>query len=231
MGGARKALLELAGEPVLVHALRPLLADPRVAAIRVALADDDAAHPPSWLTALDDRVRVVAGGATRADSVARAVEALPDEVEVILVHDAARPLVTAAVVDRVISEAAAGRGAIAGWPATDTLKRVDAGRRVIGTPERDTLWHAQTPQGFPASWLREALADAQRRADATDDASLVEALGHEVVMVEGSRWNLKVTTPDDLPVASALLARAPHARGPRPSGSKPESPPSAGTRP
>jgi 2-C-methyl-D-erythritol 4-phosphate cytidylyltransferase len=207
MGGKRKAWLELADEPVLVHALRPLLADPRVVAVRVALAADDAAHPPPWLAALDERIEIVAGGSTRADSVARAVAALPADVDVILVHDAARPLVTAAVVDRVIGEAAEGRGAVAGWPASDTLKRVDAGRRIVETPPRQEHWHAQTPQGFPAAWLREALADTRRRSVATDDAALVEALGHEVVMVEGSRWNMKVTTPEDLPVAAALLAR------------------------
>ncbi len=211
MGGARKPWLELAGEPVLAHALRPFLADPRVVAVRVALAPDDAADPPAWLTGLDSRVRAVPGGATRAASVARAVAALPHDVEVILVHDAARPLVTDEVVSRVIAEAAAGRGAVAGWPATDTLKRVGPERRIVDTPDRAALWHAQTPQGFPAAWLRRALDEAgagfASDGGATDDAALVERLGYEVCVVEGAPSNLKVTRPEDLPLAEWYFAR------------------------
>jgi 2-C-methyl-D-erythritol 4-phosphate cytidylyltransferase len=207
MGGRRKPWLELAGEPVLVHALRPFLADPRVVAVRIALAPDEAADPPAWLPALDPRIGVVAGGETRADSVARAVDALPDDVDIVLVHDAARPLVTRAMVDRVIEGASRGGGAVAGWPASDTLKRVTPEGRVLETPDRRTFWHAQTPQGFPAALLRAALAPAEARAAATDDASLLEALDADVVMVEGSPWNLKVTHPDDLAVAAILLAR------------------------
>jgi 2-C-methyl-D-erythritol 4-phosphate cytidylyltransferase len=207
MGGLRKPWLELSGDPVLAHALRPFLADARVTAVRVALAADEAGAPPPWLPALDARIGVVAGGETRADSVAFAVAALPDDVEVIVVHDGARPLVTSAMVDRVIAVAAGGTGAVAGWPATDTLKRVAGGGRVVETPDRSALWHAQTPQGFPAAMLRAALARTDLRARATDDASLVEAAGGHVRMVEGSPWNLKVTRPADLPVAGFLLAR------------------------
>lgn len=207
MGGARKPWLELAGEPVLMHALRPFLADARVVAVRVALAADDAADAPPWLTGLDRRVEVVAGGASRTESVARAVAGLPDDVDVILVHDAARPLVTAEVVARVIDEAATGRGAVAGWPASDTLKRVTSERRIAETPDRATLWHAQTPQGFPAAWLRRALDELGADAGATDDSALVERLGYDVRMVEGAPWNLKVTRPEDLPLAEWHFAR------------------------
>lgn len=208
MGGQRKPWLELAGEPVLLHAIRPFLDHPGVVGVRVALAPEDAEDPPRWLLDLDRRVGVVVGGETRADSVARAVEALPAGVNVIVVHDGARPLVTAEVVARVVERAATGVGAVAGWPATDTLKRVDAEGRVVETPDRRRFWHAQTPQGFPARMLRDALAHAELRAGATDDASLVEARGGKVVMVEGARGNLKVTRPEDLHVAEALLARA-----------------------
>jgi 2-C-methyl-D-erythritol 4-phosphate cytidylyltransferase len=207
MGGIRKPWLELRGEPVLVHALRPFLDDPRVVAVRVALAADEAGAPPAWLLDLDARVKVVEGGGSRAESVARAVAALPPELDVILVHDAARPLVSRAVIDRVVAAAAAGTGAVAAWPATDTLKHVDGERRIVDTPDRTRLWHAQTPQGFPASMLRRALARADLGASATDDAALVEALGERVVVVEGSLRNLKVTRPDDLAVAEALLDR------------------------
>ncbi len=205
MGGVKKLLLELCGEPLLVHALRPFLADSRVVAVRVALAPEDAADPPEWIEALDPRIQVVAGGASRADSVANAVSALPDDIEVILVHDAARPLIQSAAIDACIRTAATGKGAVVGIPATDTLKQVDADARVTGTPDRSLLWHAQTPQGFPAAMLRTAMARSDLRATATDDASLVEAAGGEVVMVEGSPSNLKVTRPQDLPLAEFWL--------------------------
>lgn len=207
MGGARKPFLELAGEALLVHALRPFLADARVKGVAVAVAAEDVESAREWIEGLDPRIRVVAGGATRSDSVARAVEVLPADVDVILVHDAARPLVTAAVVERCVAAAARGVGAVAGWPATDTLKEVDEEGRIVRTPDRSRLWHAQTPQGFPAPALRSALSDPLARADATDDAALVEAAGLSVVMVEGAPDNLKVTRPADLPLAELLLAR------------------------
>lgn len=201
MGGVKKPLLELCGEPLLVHALRPFLADPRVVAVRVALAPEDAADPPEWIAAMDPRIQVVAGGAERADSVANAVAALPANIEVILVHDGARPLIRGAAIDACIRMAATGKGAVVGIPATDTFKQVDTEARVVGTPDRSRLWHAQTPQGFPAAMLRSALERTDLRATATDDASLVEAAGGEVVMVEGAASNLKVTRPQDLPLA------------------------------
>lgn len=213
MGGRRKPWLELLGEPLLVHALRPFLARPDVTAVRIALGADDAADPPEWLAALDPRVEVVAGGSTRALSVARAVAALPDDVDVVLVHDAARPLVSDAVVGRVVEAASRGVGAVAGLPATDTVKVVDDEGRIVDTPDRDRIWLAQTPQGFPAPMIRQALvrleADGGLRDRVTDDASVVEAAGGGPVrMVEGDPGNLKVTLPADLPLASFLLRRA-----------------------
>ena len=210
MGGLRKPWLELANAPVLQHALRPFLARADVVAICVALAPDDAADPPRWLTDLDARVNVVAGGASRADSVARAVAALPAELDVILVHDAARPLLPDAVIQRVVEAASAGTGAVAGLPAVDTFKRVSGERRIVATPPRDGLWLAQTPQGFPASLLRRGiralLEDPTLGSRVTDDASLVEAVGGEVVMVLGAPRNLKVTRPSDLPLAEWYVA-------------------------
>jgi 2-C-methyl-D-erythritol 4-phosphate cytidylyltransferase len=214
MGGRRKPFLELNGEPVLLHALRPFIAHRAVVAIRVALSPDDAAEPPEWLRGLDPRVRVVPGGATRAHSVKSALDALGD-VDVVLVHDAARPLVTDAIITRCIEAVAHGDGAVAGWPASDTLKQVDGDRRVVATPDRSKLWHAQTPQAFPAALLRRAYV-AWDGAEATDDATLVERVGGRVVMIEGSPTNLKVTRPEDVPVAEALLAMgAPAPRGDR----------------
>lgn len=236
MGGVKKPWLELAGEPVLAHTLRPFLADSRTTAIVIALAPEDASVPPAWLREVDPRVSCVPGGASRAASVACAVAALPDDVEVILVHDAARPLVDADTIDRCVLAAASGVGAVAGMRAVDTLKQVEGtqvagqhvaaqhvarqqvaaqhvengagGPRIVATPDRARFWHAQTPQGFPAELLRAAVARDDLFDAATDDASLVEAIGGTVIMVEGHPHNLKVTRPEDVPLADFHLRRA-----------------------
>lgn len=203
MGGRKKPFLALRGEPLLQHALRPFLTHPAVTALRVALSPDDASDCPGWLRELDPRLALVAGGTSRAASVRAALEALPD-VDVVLVHDAVRPLVTHAIIDRCIGAVDTGTGAVAGWPASDTLKEVDDDRRVLATPDRSRLWHAQTPQAFPAELLRRAYAAWDGR-EVTDDGALVEMVGGSVLMVEGSATNLKVTRPEDLAVAEVFL--------------------------
>jgi 2-C-methyl-D-erythritol 4-phosphate cytidylyltransferase len=149
---------------------------------------------------------VVEGGRSRSESVARALESAAD-AEAVLVHDAARPLVTAELVERCVAQL--GRlgsdGVVAAARATDTIKEADAGGRVIATLDRRTLWAVQTPQVFRASALREALARGELER-AYDDAQLVEAIGGDVRVVEAPRDNLKVTTPFDLEVAGLLLA-------------------------
>jgi 2-C-methyl-D-erythritol 4-phosphate cytidylyltransferase len=202
MGGVRKPFLELGGEPVLLHALRPFLADHRVSTVVVALVDADAANPPEWLL-VDSRVSVVAGGATRSESVRRALGAMSESVTVIAVHDAARPLVAADVVRACIDLAATGIGAVAGCPAVDTLKEVDGEGRVISTPDRERLWQARTPQVFPAALLRRAYA--AEAGDATDDSALVERLGAVVRMVDDHGENVKVTRASDLTFAESVL--------------------------
>ena len=204
MGGTRKPFLLLAGEPVLLHAIRPFLDEPRVVAVVVALSADDAANPPAWLTTVDSRVSVVAGGASRGASVARALEAMPADVDVLAVHDAARPLLTADVVGRCIDIAAGGVGAVAGCPSVDTIKQVDADGHVTGTPDRSTLWQAHTPQVFPAAVLRTAYSGGD--VTATDDSALVEGTGGPIRMVDDGGENLKVTRPSDLALAEAILA-------------------------
>jgi 2-C-methyl-D-erythritol 4-phosphate cytidylyltransferase len=209
MGGMKKPYLLLAGEPLLVHALRPVLARGDVVAVAVALAPEEASNPPDWLLALDPRLSVVVGGATRAASVRSALGALPAALDVIVVHDAARPLLSADLLDRCIAVAAQGKGAVAGIPAVDTLKEVDGEGRVVWTPDRARFWQAQTPQAFPAELLRKAFARLQRTESATDDASLVERVGGTVVMVESSSRNLKVTRPEDLELARRYLEPGP----------------------
>ena len=207
MGGARKPFLELAGEPLLVHALRPFLALPEVKAVVVAVAPDEMGALPSWLTEMDSRVRVVPGGSTRLESVGNALDALPGELPVLAVHDAARPLVSPEVIRACIHQARNGVGAVAGWPVVDTLKEVDEEGRIVATPDRSRFWRAQTPQVFPAGILRQAYRRAREaELGATDDAALVAWIGGEVRMVRADPWNLKVTHPQDLALAGTLLS-------------------------
>jgi 2-C-methyl-D-erythritol 4-phosphate cytidylyltransferase len=150
----------------------------------------------------------VAGGASRSDSVRAGLAAVPDDAEVIVVHDAVRPLAGPDLFDRVVAAVRAGAdGAVPGIPVADTIKQVDPdGVRVIETLERATLRAVQTPQAFAAPVLRRAHA---RGEEATDDAALVEALGGTVVVVEGDATNLKITRPEDFAVAESILARRP----------------------
>ena len=202
-GPVRKQYLEIGGEPVLLRALRRFLHHPRIASVVVVLPPDDVADPPSWLADLP--ITIVAGGAERGDSVFNGLMAVSADVDRVLVHDGARPFVSADVIDRVLD---AEGGAIAAVPVTDTIQRVDADGVITDTPDRSTLWQAQTPQGFP----RAALLDAYRRARAdgvaaTDDAAVFARYAGPVRVVMGSHRNLKVTRPEDLPVAEALAAR------------------------
>jgi 2-C-methyl-D-erythritol 4-phosphate cytidylyltransferase len=140
-------------------------------------------------------------------SVHLALEALDTRLERVLVHDAARVLVTRDIIDRCLDGSMDGAGAVAGWPVQDTIKQVDASGRVVATPDRKALWAAQTPQAFPRVKLLEAYRDAVAAgASATDDAEVFARFGGGAVrMVEGAPWNLKVTYASDLDVARSLL--------------------------
>jgi 2-C-methyl-D-erythritol 4-phosphate cytidylyltransferase len=202
--GIRKQYLELAGDPILLHALRPFLGHPAFEWAVVALPAEDVAAPPPFLPA---EVIVVAGGETRSDSVRAGLDAVPDAADVVLIHDAARPLLPRPVLDRVLHAAASGVGAVAATPVADTVKRVDEQGTIVQTVDRRGLWHAQTPQGFP----RAMVVEAYRRAAAdglvaTDDAAVVEHYGGRVVVVEGDARNLKITGSADLALAETILA-------------------------
>lgn len=150
---------------------------------------------------------VVAGGETRSESVAAALEAVGTEL--VVVHDAARPLVTAQLIDAVVDELRADpdcRAVVAAAPVADTIKQVLRGMEVERTLDRSSLWAAQTPQAFRTDALREAIASTELLAQATDDAMLVERIGGKVLLHEAPVENLKVTTPFDLHVAEMLLA-------------------------
>lgn len=206
MGGVRKPLLELAGRPVLEWALQPFLDHAEVDVVVVALPAEAAAEPPSWLVQ-HPRVKVVAGGATRTDSVGAALDALPAHVKVVMVHDGARPVVRPEWIDRCLDVCRNGEGAVVGYPARDTLKEVGAGDRIEGTPDRSRLWQVQTPQAFPRTLLERAYAEASPSDAPTDDAGLVERLGAPVRVVRGDATNVKITRPEDLALAEVLIVQ------------------------
>ena len=196
----------VAGKPMLLHSVHAFQARADVATVVVVLPRAYAGDPPPWLFQSDlDRLVVSSGGRQRGDSVYNGLEDLPPEVRIVLVHDAARPLVTGATIDRVIQEARAGRAAVAALPVVDTLKEVDDAGAVTRTIERGGLWRAQTPQGFPRDLLLAAHVAARREGvTATDDAALVERLGGPVVVVRGSERALKITEELDFARAEAL---------------------------
>src|SRR5690349_1577641 len=198
----------VAGKPALLHSLQTFMAREDVVAVVVVLPREYVADPPPWVFQCDvDRLMVSIGGGTRTDSVRNGLEDLPDEAAIVLVHDAARPLVGDATIDRVIASARGGVSAIAALPVVDTLKEVDAGGAIVRTVDRERLWRAQTPQGFP----RDVIVDVHRRAradrlSATDDAALCEHYGIPVRIVRGSERALKVTDSADFARIDALFA-------------------------
>ena len=154
--GEPKQFRPILGVPMLLRALRPFLSHPEVDHVVVTLPAGHAEHPPEWLGKLTgDRLRVVAGGRTRSDSVRAGLGALGRDVEIVLVHDGARPFVSRETIDGVIARARAGVGAIAAIPVGDTIKDVEQ-ERITRTVARERLWRAQTPQGFPRAGVRGA---------------------------------------------------------------------------
>lgn len=219
-----KQFLELGGQTLLERSVRALLASPEIREIIVALPAEQAADPPGYLR--DRRVRIVEGGARRQDSVANAARAVPEAADVVLIHDAARPFVDTATIARVIAAAAEGGAAIAALPARDTVKLagvtetswvgtefgepLPAVRRmsvptVKRTLPRETIFLAQTPQGFRRDVLARVLELGAHGAEGTDEAALAEQAGCPVLLVAGDPCNIKITTAADLAFARGLL--------------------------
>lgn len=214
-GGRPKQYVELGDRPVIAHVIARLAAVPGVAGIVAAVAPGD----PWWNEiARGFRVAVttVDGGAERRDSVLNALDYLAtvaSDVDLVMVHDAVRPCVETADAERVVA-AARGEpdGAILAAPVSDTLKRAGADRSIAGTVDRARLWRAFTPQVFPLGRLRAALRNAIEDGSAvTDEAQAMERAGARPLLVEGSPGNIKITRPEDLAIARALL----DAQGPR----------------
>ena len=206
-GSELKQFRWVAGKPTLLHSLQTFMARPDVAAVVVVLPRAFVADPPPWIFQCDiDRLMLSVGGRTRTDSVQNGLEDLPDEAQVVLIHDAARPLVDDATIDRVIVAARSGACAVAALPVVDTLKEVDAAGRIVRTVDRAGLWRAQTPQGFPRDVIVRAHRDARaNHVSATDDAALCERLGIPVSVVRGSERAMKITEESDFARAEALF--------------------------
>ncbi|MES2179625.1 MAG: 2-C-methyl-D-erythritol 4-phosphate cytidylyltransferase [Gemmatimonadota bacterium] len=206
-GDELKQFRWVAGKPMLLHSVQTFMARPDVGMVVVVLPERYAGDPPPWLFQCDvDRLLVSVGGRTRSESVANGLDDLPDEAQIVLIHDAARPLVTMSTIDRVVESVRGGMCAVAAMPVVDTLKEVGEDGLIVRTVDREGLWRAQTPQGFP----RQLLVDAHRRGRVdhlitTDDAGLFEQMGIPVRVVRGSERGLKITEPDDFARAEALF--------------------------
>lgn len=209
---APKQFLELGDKPVLIITLNKFLQVPRVHRILIAVRKNETERVQAQLQqhGWDDRIAVVEGGDTRQESVCKALRHLDAaDDDIVLIHDAVRPLIDSATIERTIDSVERHQAAIVGVPAVDTIKQVErtaAGAIITSTIPRQHIVQAQTPQGFRCGLLRRAVEEAE--ADGfigTDEASLVERLGHEVAVVPGSPKNFKITQPGDLALAEFYL--------------------------
>ena len=205
-----KQLLEIDGRSILERSVAAFVTHDRVNDVIVVLPAGLAEAPPDWMTAQTaPPIRIVPGGRRRQDSVANAFDRVSPSSDVVLVHDAARPFVSSALISRAIDAAFQHGAAIAAVPARDTVKRVGGahGDMVIaGTIPRETIFLAQTPQAFRRDVLSAAVALGRTGVEATDEAMLVEQAGHRVHVVEGDPANVKITTAGDLDAARRLTA-------------------------
>ena len=208
--GTPKQFLMLDGVPMMLHSLRVLDRAPSVTEVVLVVPKEEQARV---LTEVVDRyglkkvLKVVPGGATRQESVHHGLNEVGDDVEIVVVHDAVRPFVTVDLIERSIEAARKHGGAIVAVPMKDTPKQAGPDGLIQKTLPRAGLWLAQTPQTFRRALVVEAYRKAGiEHVHATDDAALAERLGHPVAIVEGSWENIKITTPEDMILAEAILA-------------------------
>ena len=205
MGGIDKVMAPLGGEPMIVKTVRAFQECDAIREIVVVTREDLIRPITSLLSGMDKVIAVVAGGASRQESVHLGLNTLSSKVELAAIHDGARPLVSYEVIDRTVRAANTYGAAAPGIPVKDTIKQVQGGV-VTETPDRERLRAVQTPQVFDFDLLRGALKKAREEvAQVTDDCSAVERMGFSVKIVEGDERNIKVTTPTDLKIAEMLL--------------------------
>ena len=207
-GGVNKNLIELCGEPILIRTLKTFSKVERVNFLIVVVAAHETAQIEQLLSKAEGLKpwRVTVGGSERQYSIANGLKLLPDDAAIILVHDAARPFVSARTINDVIDAAEEFGGAIAAVPSKDTIKVIDVEGFVKHTPPRNELVSVQTPQGFKREILLRAYAQATTdNFLGTDDSSLIERLGTRIKIVAGGYDNIKITTPEDLSIAETFL--------------------------
>ena len=218
--GVEKQFMQVAGKPLLAHTLARFEAAPSIDRVVVIVPPGREAYCAEEIVAMEGLrkvTRIVAGAETRQRSVTAGFRCVGANVDVVVIHDGARPFVSPLLIQTSINLAYQHGSAVVAIPESDTLKRVAVDGTVVETVDRQHLWRAQTPQAFQRSILERALAHAEEQAlDATDEASLVESLSWPIRIVPGSIWNFKVTTPDDLRLAKILLTRC--ANGGSPGG-------------
>ena len=205
--GGAKQFLNLAGKPLLLHSLEVFEASPRIEMICLVVPEGDLKRANDLIRENGFRKisKILPGGLERQESVKIGFEALSPS-DLVIVHDAARPLVTPELLTRLIKGAEEFGGCIVGTPTRDTMKRVNAGGIVQETVDRAGLWNIQTPQAFRYDLLKRAFEAAVRENFVgTDEAMLVERLGVKVKVIDGGGVNLKITTPEDLQIAEALI--------------------------
>jgi 2-C-methyl-D-erythritol 4-phosphate cytidylyltransferase len=204
-----KQFLRLGGKPLLGYTLEQFEATPMIDRVVVIVPAGREAFCYQEVV-VPGRLRkvahIVAGAETRQRSIMAGFRHIDRDVDVVVIHDGARPFVTPALIRTAIEAALTDGSAIAAIPELDTLKRVSAAGTVVQTVDRENLWRAQTPQAFRRAILQRALAyAAQHNLDATDEAALIEGLSWPVRVIQGSSWNFKITSPDDLALAELLL--------------------------
>jgi 2-C-methyl-D-erythritol 4-phosphate cytidylyltransferase/2-C-methyl-D-erythritol 2,4-cyclodiphosphate synthase len=209
-GPVPKQLLDLGGQSILERSVRAFDRHAAIGAIVVVLPRELVGFGPSIVGDTTRPCEYVAGGERRQDSVRAGLAALPADVDLVLIHDAARPFVQASLIERVAEAARRTGAAVPATPARDTVKRVPRDSRIVQeTVPREEVWLAQTPQGFRRSVLAEAVALGAAGVEATDEAMLAERAGHAVEIVSGDERNMKITTADDLNAARATFAPVP----------------------
>jgi len=208
-GGTPKQFLSLDGVPIFVHTLRKFVAADAIDEIYLALRPEDMERAEKDLERehFAKPLRLVSGGATRQETVARALAEAPPSTQLVVVHDAVRPFVELEMIRKVVEAARQDGAAILGIPSADTVKQVER-QTILGTVPRERIVLAQTPQAFRYDIIREAFARAAADGfGGTDESSLVERLGHPVVVLMGSDRNIKITKPSDLPIARLYIAQ------------------------
>jgi len=212
MGAAiRKQYVLLAGKPIVCHTLEVFDLCHCIDEIYLVVPPDDLGnYPERWISSLTlhKKVHLVAGGIERQDSVYRGIQAISGQLcEVVVIHDAVRPFVSSHIIEACVAEARVSGACIVGMPAMDTAKLVNSGQ-IERTLDRNAIWLAQTPQAFDLNLIR--MAHEKARLDhfmGTDDAMLVERLGRKIRIIQGSKLNMKITTPEDLDLAEGIFKR------------------------